>query len=240
MTVLDLIKLALKQAGVVGVGQSVSPEDTNDSLTLLNAMLGQWAVKRWLVYALQDLALTSTGAETYTYGPGGNFNAASTDHLEGAYFRLLNATAPNQQADFPLQLLTAYEDYARIRLKSLSTWPQCVFFDGAYPLANVRFWPIPQAGLYELHLLTKTPISAFTGLTQTINLPPQYQEALLYNLGLRLRTAYQLPPDPQLVALAQSALTTLRNSNAQVPRLTMPGILPLAPGYYNPISDQGT
>lgn len=236
MTVLDLIKLALKQAGVVGVGQSVSSDDTTDSLTLLNAMLGQWAVKRWLVYALQDVPLVSTGAEVYTYGPGGNFNTPSTDHLEAAYMRLLNATG-SQQPDFPLELVTAYEDWTRIRLKSLTTWPQYVFFDGAYPLANVRFWPIPTAGLYELHLITKTPISSFTGLTQTINLPPQYQEALLYNLGLRLRTAYQLAPDPQLTALANQALNTLRMSNSQVPRLKLPDNLATG-GWYNPWNDR--
>ncbi len=236
MTVLQLIILALKQAGVLGVGQSASAEDTSDSLTLLNAMLGQWAVKRWLVYALQDVSLTSTGAASYTYGPGGNFNVASTDHLESAYMRLLNATSP-QEPDFPLDLITSYEDWGRIRLKTLTTWPQYVFFDGQYPLANVYFWPIPTAGLYQMHLITKTPLTAFTGLTQTINLPPAYQEALLYNLGLRLRTAYQLPPDPQLNALAAQALSTLRYSNAQIPRLRLPSEVPTG-GWYNPFNDR--
>lgn len=236
MIVLDLINLALKQAGIVGVGQTASAEDTSDSLTLLNAMMGQWAVKRWLVYALQDVALTSTGAQSYTYGPGGNFNVASTDHLESAYMRLLNATSP-QEPDFPLDLITAYEDWGRIRLKTLTTWPQYVFFDGQFPLANVHFWPIPTAGLYEMHLITKTPLSSFTGLTQTINLPAAYQEALLYNLGLRLRTQYQLPPDPQLNALAAQALSTLRYSNAQVPRLRIPDSL-LSGGWYNPWNDR--
>lgn len=236
MTVLDLITLALKQAGVLGIGQDADASDTTDSLTLLNAMVAQWAVRRWLVYALQDVRLTSEGKQTYTYGPTGDFNAPSTDHLEAAYFRLLNVTG-NQQPDFPLTLVQAMEDWSRIRLKSLSTWPQYVFFDGAYPLANVSFWPIPQAGLYELHLITKTPVSAFTGLTQEITLPPQYQEALLYNLGLRLRTQYQLPSDIQLKALADESLSTLRNSNAQVSRLQIPDAI-LGGGWYNPWTDQ--
>lgn len=236
MTVLDLITLALKQAGVVGVGQNVSAEDSADAFELLNAMVAQWAVRRWLVYALQDLSAESTGADVYTYGPSGDFNAPSTDHLESAYFRYLNSTSP-QMPDFPLSLITAYEDWSRIRLKSLTTWPQYVFFDSQFPLANVRFWPIPQAGQYELHLIAKQPIPAFTGLTQALTLPPQYQEALLYNLGLRLRTHFQLPPDLQLKALADAALMTLRNSNAAVPRLHMPNELPGA-GWYNPYSDR--
>lgn len=236
MTVLDLIKLALKQAGVLGAGQNAQAEDSNDALMLLNAMMGQWAMRRWLVYALQDEAKVSTGVQTYTYGPSGDFNAPSVDKLESAYFRYLNNTSP-QQPDFPLDLITSYEDWSRIRLKSLETWPQYVFFDGSYPLANVKFWPIPAAGEYELHLITKQPLAAFTGLTQLINLPPQYQEALLYNLGMRLRTHYQLPPDPQLKALADSSLMTLRDSNAQVPRLQIPDAIP-GGGWYNPYNDR--
>lgn len=236
MTVLDLITLALKQAGIVGIGQNVSADDSNDSFNLLNMMLAQWAVKRWLVYALQDVALESTGIQTYTYGPGGNFNVPSTDHLESAYMRLTNSNNP-QQPDFPLDLITSYEDWGRIRLKTLSTFPQYVFFDGAFPLANVWFWPIPAAGMYQLHLITKTPLSAFTGLTQTITLPPQYLEPILYNLGLRLRTAYQLPPDPALNMLAAESLNTLRQSNAQVPRLRMPSTL-IEGGWYNPWNDR--
>lgn len=236
MTVLDLITLALKQAGVVGVGQNVSDEDAADSLSLLNAMLGQWAIRRWVVYALQDVSVLSKGVQTYTYGPGGDFNQASTDHLEAGYFRFLNSTSP-QAPDYPLELITSYEDWCRIRLKSLTSWPQYVFFDGSYPLANVNFWPIPASGLYQLHLITKKPVSAFTGLTQTINLPPQYQEPLLYNLGMRLRTQYQLPPDPQLKALADASLMSLRDSNAQVPRLRIPDSIP-GGGWYNPWNDR--
>ncbi len=236
MTVLQLIILAMKQAGILGVGQSLLAEDSNDAFSLANMMLAQWAVRRWLVYGLQDTALDSTGAESYTLGAGGNFNIPYTDHLGGAYFRFLNATG-TQQPDFPLQVITAYEDYARIRLKTLSTWPNYVFYDAAYPLANVYFWPIPQAAMYQLHVLTKQPLTAFSGLTQTINLPPQYQEAILYNLGIRLRTHYQLPADPMLNKLAADALQTLRSANAQIPRMQMPPQLG-APGWYNPWDDR--
>ncbi len=239
MTVLDLITLALKQAGILGVGQSPAAEDTNDAFTLLNMMLGQWAVKRWLVYGLQDISIASTGTETYTYGLGGNFNYPQTDHLESAYARLTTVALPANQPDFNIQLINSYEDYGRIRLKSLTTFPQYVFYDNAYPLANVSFWPIPQASQFMLHLIVKQPLSAFTSLTQSINLPPQYQEPILYGLALRLRTNFQLPPDPQLQMLANQALDALRLSNAQVPRLRMPTGLRTGGGY-NPISDQVT
>ena len=239
MNVQQLVQLALKQSGVLGIGQSASAEDTNDAFTLLNMMLGQWAIKRWLVYGLQDVSITSTGAQTYTYGSGGNFNYPQTDHLESAYARLLTGVPNNTTPDFPLQLINSYEDYGRIRLKNLSTFPQYVFYDAAYPLANVSFYPVPPSGQFSLHLIVKTPILSFSSLTQTINLPNQYQEALLYNLALRLRPMYQLPQDAQLNGLAGASLDALRMSNAQVQRLVMPSGLRNGGGY-NPISDQVT
>jgi len=45
----DLITLSLKNAGVIGVGQTVSAEDINDAAQMLTAMLGQWQRRRYPV-----------------------------------------------------------------------------------------------------------------------------------------------------------------------------------------------
>lgn len=234
MTVNDMLGLSLRQAGVNGVGQSPSAADIDDAFTLLNMMLGQWQLKRWLVWALVDTAFTSTGAETYTVGAGGSTGITWTDKLEFAYFRM--TTNPGQQVDYPLTIVNSYEDYARIRLKSLTSFPQIIFYDAQFPVGNVHIWPIAQAG-YEIHIGTKTVLSQFSYLTDAITLPPEYAEAILLNLSVRLRVMYQLPPDPVLNGLAKSALETMRTSNAQVPQLRMPDGL-LHGGKYNIFSDQ--
>lgn len=87
-TVSDLIELALKEAHVVGVGQTPLSEDVNDALRLLNYMMAQWNRKRWLIYQLVDLVVNATGAESYTVGPGGDFQmAVRPDRIEKAFFR---------------------------------------------------------------------------------------------------------------------------------------------------------
>jgi hypothetical protein len=189
-------------------------------------MLGEWASKRWLIYSLQDYSILSTGAQSYTIGPGGNIDTAGMqrpDRLEdGNFFRqILTATPPNQ-IDYPLTLLESREDYSRIGLKQLSTIPQFIFYDPQFPLGVIYPWPVLPATLYELHVLCKSQLSQFANLANQINLPSQYYGALRYNLACRVRTMYQLPPDPQLVGLAEDSLNTIRNMNAQVPRLRMP------------------
>ncbi len=225
-TAADLVRLVLKDTGVLGVGQSATAEDTNDVFDTLNMMLGEWASKRWLIYHLEDVSIVSTGAMSYTVGPGGDIDTGAIqrpDRLEdGCFFRQITSASSPNQIDYPLSILESREDYSRIGLKQLSTIPQFVFYDPVFPLGVVYPWPVMQPTRYELHLLVKSQLSQFDNLADPINLPSQYYGALRYNLGTRVRPMYQLPPDPSLVALAMDSLSTIRNMNAAIPRLRMP------------------
>lgn len=232
----DIIMFSLRQAGVVGVGQEAEAEDYNDALTILNDILAQWNRKRWLIYHLKDLGLTSTGAQFYTIGAGGDFDAPRPDRLEAAYYRQLIQSVPNQ-VDYPLKLIMAYEDYSRIRLKMLTTVPTYVFYDSAYPLGKVYPWPLLQSDIYELHIIVKDVLESFTTINDVVNLPPEYEAALRYNLSARLRPMYQMPPDPTVVALATDALNVIRGANAQIPRLQMPRGIQQRGHSYNIYSD---
>lgn len=232
----DIITFTLKAVGVVGVGQTPLAEDNNDALTAMNGMLAQWQRKRWLIWHLTDNALVSTGAQSYTIGLGGNFNVARPDRLEAAFFRQFINSTPNQ-VDYPLEILESREDYNRIVLKQLPSLPRYVFYDAAYPLGYVYPWPVPQAGVYEIHLTLKETLNQFTTPAQTIALPPEYEEAIWSNLAVRLAPIYQVSVRPEVAGLAKASLATIRGANTQVPRLTMPTYLN-RPALYDANSDR--
>jgi hypothetical protein len=233
-TALDIVTAALKKSGVVGQGQVAEPEDANDAFGDLNDMLAQWQRKRWLVYHLVDVAFTSTGAQSYTVGPGGNFNVARPDRVEAAFVRLLNAT---QQPDIPLTLLEARETYNRVVLKAQPGFPSYIFYDPAFPLGAVYPVWVPTAGLYEIHLTLKEQLGAFASLNSTVSLPPEYMAALKWNLTIRIHASYPgYPVSPEVVALARDSLNTIRNANAQLPELEMP--LSRRGGRYNIYTNQ--
>ncbi len=234
MTPNDIILQALKESGVLGVGQVASAEDVNDCFFRLNLMLGQWSKKRWLVYHLVDVAKVGTGAVSYTVGPTGDFNIPRADKVESAFVRLLNNPNPT---DYPLWVTNAREDYNRVCLKSMSSFPDMVFYDADYPMGHLYVWPLPNAS-YEIHITVKETLTQFTALNQVINLPPEYMGAIFYNLAARLRSAWQLPPDPSIVAFAKDALGTLRQANTQVPEMTLPRDLVRHGRAYNIYSDQ--
>lgn len=237
-TVGSIINLALKIAGVLGVGVTAQAEDTNDALALLNQMLGAWDTKRWDVYGLQDVSVTATGAQSYTIGAGSDFNVPRPDRIEAAYMRQKPANS-GLPVDYSLELLSAYEDYARISVKTLTSFARYCFYDAAYPNGNIYFWPIPNQPEFELHVLVKLPLGQFNSVKNVFSLPPNYQEAVLYNLAARLRIMYQMPIDQAIVSLAKSSLNTIQNSNAQVPTLKLDKGLGRAGGmsFYNVWSD---
>lgn len=233
-TPLDIIGLSLRDAGIIGEGQTPSAETSNDALTRLNYMIAQWAVSRWMVYHLVDTGVQATGQEFYTVGAGAEFNTgARIDRIEFAYFRQLTNSNPNQ-VDTTLEQLFSREDYSRITLKQLNSFPSYFFFDSSYPLGNLYVWPLP-SNLYEVHIVTKAVLSRFASLYQNIVLPDEYMAALHFNLAARLRVAYRFKTDPAIVALAKDALNIITNNNTQIPRLAMPNGLP-RPGVWNPYS----
>lgn len=237
-TVMDLLTLALQDAGVTGQGQSPIPYDSTNALIRLNWMLAEWRRQRWLVWQLTNLLITSTGAQTYTVGPGGTFNTGTgprPDRLEYAYFRQLVPGVPNQ-TDYPLEILTSWEDYNRIGIKALGTFPTSCFYDPGYPLGTFYPWPIPAANIYALNITFKAPITTDLNFAQTLALPEEYNSAMHWNLVVRLRTAYDLPPKAPDIAFAKNSLQVLRGANAQITRLQLPGEV-LRPGIYNPYSD---
>src|SRR5689334_17457455 len=97
MTGTDLCTDALVNAGVCGVGNPPDADQISRAFRLLQNLLAVWQSKRWLVYHLVDLSKVSTGAQSYTVGPGGDFDiAARPDRVEAAYVRIL------QQAGLPV------------------------------------------------------------------------------------------------------------------------------------------
>lgn len=235
----DLIALSLTDAGVLGQGQTASAFDIVNGLTRLNWMISQWRKQRWLVYTLRTDGLVQTGAQTYTVGPGGDYDmVARPDRLEAAFFRQLIQSQPSQ-IDYPLEVLQAREDYNMIALKQLTEFPQYVYYDPTWPLGTLYPWPIPQADIYSVFITSKIILDKVTedNLATPILLPEEYFMAVHLSLAEVLRMAYKLPVDLDLKGMAEGARCILRASNTQIPRLQIPAEV-VRPGIYNVFSDQ--
>jgi hypothetical protein len=245
-TARDVIDLALRDAGVLGVGQTASAEDINGGLRRLNMMLGQWNAQRYLVFRLMDVWCQSTGAINYQVGPGGDIDMPMRpSRIEGAFFRqggptpkefsldnsiadgsdvLAPAATGANTIDWPLTLMESREEYNSIALKGLGMFPTSAYYDPQMPFGRLYVWSVPPS-IYELHILVRAPLQTFANLSDNFLLPPEYEEAIHYNLVVRLQEAYGLQPTPFAINRAREGMMTIRSANAQIPLAKMPSAL---------------
>lgn len=242
-TVGDICTAALSEAGVVGFGQTALAGQIIDAQARLQWMLQEWARKRFLIFHLVTLGVTSTGAQTYSVGPGGDIDtgvgSSRPDKIEMGFFRQLTQSQPNQ-IDYSLELLQSMEDYNRIALKQLGSFPQAVFYDPGMPLGSLYIWPIPQASIYGVYVTLKAQLpTVFANTSVVFNLPYEYYSAMLYNLATRLRTRYQIPsfPGDTLPGMAKDSLNALRGANTAIARLVSNVPAGRQRGSYNIFSD---
>lgn len=307
-TARDFVTLAMREAGVVGLGQTPSGPDINNCYTLLTRMLAQWAKRRWIVPNLIDVYARGNSLVSNAIGPGQYYNCQRPDKIQAAYFKQLNNDQNN--VSYPLRPIWSREDYSNIGLKNLNSWPSFYFYDNAFPVGNVFIWPVP-SDQYEIHLIVKGPIgftiellavtktvngtgynngsyldipfvnisslggagtadvtvaggivnidaihtpgdgyklgdtltldntlmggvgsgfiATVTGVTDSLdalfNMPAEYEEAIHYNLCVRITSFYQYPANPIQGKLAVLALNTIKNSNLQLSKLKMPSSL---------------
>jgi hypothetical protein len=217
----DLIAFCLRTASITGVGQTPSAEDSNDGLILLQAMLGQWQRKRWLVWSLGDTACVATGNPTYSIGAGMDFPVPRPERISSAYARFLPVSGTNS-VDYPLEIIDSREDWNAVTLKGLHSIPLALFYESAFPNALLHVWPIPPAGIYELHISAKAALPYPLVLTDPIAAPPEYMEAMIYSLAVRLSMNYGQQPSPANVNGMRAALNTIRIANAQISTQEMP------------------
>lgn len=230
----DIINLALKTANVIGVGQTPLAQDTNDCFNQLNMMMAQWQRRRYMVYNLVTVGLQATGALTYSVGTGGDFNITRPVKLESAFFRM-NKNTP-LPVDYPLEVLRAQEDYNRISIKNLNAFPQYAYYNTGFPMGELYIWPVPN-NQYEIFISVMVQLEAFQTINDQIVLPPEYLDALHWNLARRICVMYGLPITPELTGYSEASMRAIEEVNSQIPLLHMPVALRGKSGAYNIYGD---
>ncbi len=238
----DLITSALKILTVIAPGEQPTADDLNDGLVWLNRLVDRWGTQRLTITTVERNVHTLTISQAdYTIGPGADFNQQRPVWLQRVGLILQNLSPP---IEIPLEVLTV-KDYSLIGIKDLrSTQPTRVYYNYAFPRSGVdagygtlRFWTVPQIA-YQVAVYTPTSLEQFADLSTVYDFAPGYEDALEYNLALRLSTPYGMEPRPSVIGQAREYLADIKRANIKLDDLNVdPALQGSGGGLYNWRSD---
>ncbi len=211
MLVQDLIKASYRKLAVYASGETPSADELNDGLSALQSMLRRWAAKKVLVYATVKESFTLVaGTYLYTYGTGGTFNSDRPFKIEGVYIQ--DAGGVSHEVD-----LIDESKYRALAVKTTLSRPYALFFHPNYPLANIYLYPVPDTAesIYFDVLKPFTEASSFTALSDTLQFPPNYEEALIYNLALRMSSEFGKVITAEVAGIAMDSYKEIIHVNSE-------------------------
>ncbi len=206
-TATAIISRSLRLIGALAAGETPSANEQADGLEALNAMLDSWRTSSLSVYALRDETLTLTGAASYTIGSGGTLNTTRPVRIESAFERL-------SDVDYPVKLASALAWYGLAAKSTTSDVAEWLYYEPAYPLGTLYLYPKATTGV--LHLVTWVPLTSYAA-ADSVALPPGYQDAITYNLAVRIAPEYSRPVTPELAAIARDAMLRIERVNFRPP-----------------------
>jgi hypothetical protein len=201
-TALNIIKSAMRKAGVLTKSESPSADEANDGLEMLNDLLASLSNDSMLIPARVLESFSLNTATDYTIGSGGDFNTIRPIKIVSAYVR-------SGTIDYTLDIVTD-ENYATIPLKNTGGIPAHLNYTNAYPLATIKIYPAPTAG-YTLYLLSEKQLSSFT-LNQTVDLAPGWRRMLIHNLAVELAPEYGQSVPPEVYAIARESKGEIKSA----------------------------
>lgn len=205
-TALDIIERAMKKSGVLTKSEVADSDEAADALVSLNNLLSSWSNESISVYARTTESFTLVaGTSSYTIGSGQTFNTARPIYIADAYIRL-------STLDYPVEIVTD-ETYGLIADKTARGRPTILNYTPGHPSGTIKLWNNPDQA-YSLFLVSEKELGQLT-LSTTVDLPPGWERALIYNLAVELAPEYGQQPD-QLVY--NIAVESKRMVNAAVMR----------------------
>lgn len=214
-TAQSLIDRAARLLGQIQSNTSLGSDESADALVALNAMLGDWANDSLMCFAVRDETLTLvTNQPSYQIGPGGDLGTTRPEEIQGCYVVISGVS-------YPVRVLETPQQYAAVKVKAQAgSWPNEVYYEPTMPAGTLFCYPVP-SGAVEMHILTRTPLTAFAALTDTVSLPPGWENAISTNLAIAIGPEYDAEPSQAVVMMARNAKRGIRRVNA-IPVLAKP------------------
>jgi len=206
-TVKQVIKRSLRLIQAIDAHNEPGGDEVNDALFALNGLLASWVTAKFVPYTTDRTTHTLTpGTAAYTIGPSGDINITRPSLID-------SITLTRSGIDYEIRIVSR-TDYNREPKKDTQGLPFICWFEPGLTTGTLTLWPVPDSA-DTLTIDYQAPISAYTSADSDLNLPPEFDEALTYNLAVSLAAEYGVEASPTVHGRAADLLRKLKRHHSQ-------------------------
>ncbi len=205
-------------------GESVPAAQSARALTFLNNMMGQWAQQALTIPSIAREVFSLTAdkggpSNPYTIGTGANLSTVRPANQSSIVGAGLNLNSSSPVVEIPRDVITDAA-YQAIQIKELSnSLFTVVYYNPTFAttgFGTINLWPVPNIATNSLVLYIEKALVSFADLTTAYEVPPGYDEALVYNLARRLAKPWGATVDPDLVTMAIESKRIIGRGNLKL------------------------
>lgn len=211
-TVRKLITGAMRLINVVQANEAPTADDMDIAIQALDGMVDSWSNDSYMVYTMNPYNFpTTAGQQTYTLGPGGDWDTIRPMAINQAYVHY--QSSGSQPVDMPITMANDAQ-WASIAVKSVSTtFPTVMYDNGNYPLRTIYLWPIPN-NTQQITLWLWQPLLTLDNLDEEVTFPPGYERALRFCLAVELAPEFGKEVPASVLSTAVRAKAEIKSLNA--------------------------
>lgn len=174
----QMITRAYRILGVLPSGGVPTADQMNQGIIVLNYLLKSWQANGINLWRQTQMTISVPAG----VGAAGNPYQVTPPVLgiEGA--RLVISESPYYER--PLGVFT-YNDYMNYPNKRQMGSPTLIVFDKQENVSNFYIWPLPQNPV-QINLTVGRPVLDVTQASDTVDVPIEWNETVIYTLGDRL------------------------------------------------------
>lgn len=211
ITAENIIVRAMHLLGKLGESESLTAQEGQDGLAALNALIASLSLDKLYLYdQVRVNAKLLQDVNTLLIGPGGTIVSDRPIKI----IRII-AIDPINSSEHILHQLekTAYEAIPYKLIPAVK--PTYYYYEPSYPNGTLFVYPVQNQDI-NIKIDIQTILKVYT-LTQSLDLPPGYERALIYTLAIELAPEYGVAIHPALAMSAAVAVDKLKAVNLELP-----------------------
>jgi hypothetical protein len=194
-SVLEYIEGMFNILGVAQEGEALTPKMYQDGLRAFNGLIQTYSAHPHLWTATEGSVTLVAGQAAYVVSPRA--------------LRVTDCRYRRNGIDVPMTMFSRQEYFDQPNKTVAPSIPVNFYFDPKVDTGTLYLWPAPSsqaASQYTIHFTYVRFLDAVTATNETVDLPQQWVEPIMWNGAKRLLTQYPVN-DPALmqVILAQAA-----------------------------------